>query len=313
MPQSFFILSKENLELATDEVIAIAKSYDKYAKFDSYSNLLLIQSKTPWYKIAQRATFVKTAGQIIEKMSNLFLQNSSVLKNSKTIACKIINLSSKKINTTEIVRVMGNMFTKFCKVRVSLADPDLTIYLVCTNFLSFLGFSTRIKKVSRPKKVVKCPVELDWKLSRVMINLAGLKENDVVCDPFCGTGTTLLEAESMGIHAIGIDFDKKMCEITKKNLAANGFNSQVINANFSSILKIKDKIDGIVTDLPYGMASKSSESPDKLIQKFVRIIPRDKKIAIMCKKGFENKIKLKPTKKYELYRHKSLSRTIMVK
>jgi len=302
MPQSFFILSKENLELATDEVIAIAKSYDKYAKFDSYFNLLLIQSKTPWYKIAQRATFVKTSGQIIEKMSNLFLQNSSVLKNSKTIACKIINLSSKKINSTEIVRVMGNMFIKFCQAKVSLEDPDLTIYLVCTNFLSFLGFSTRVKKV-----------ELDWKLSRVMINLAGLKENDVVCDPFCGTGTTLLEAESMGVHAIGIDFDKKMCEITKKNLAANGFNSQVINANFSSMLKIKDKIDGIVTDLPYGMASKSSESPDKLIQKFVRIIPRDKKIAIMCKKGFENKIKLKPTKKYELYRHKSLSRTIMVK
>ena len=31
-----------------------------------------------------------------------------------------------------------------------------------------------------------------------MINLTGLKEGDTICDPFCGTGTTLIEAESDG-------------------------------------------------------------------------------------------------------------------
>ena len=49
-----------------------------------------------------------------------------------------------------------------------------------------------------------------------MINLIGLKKGETVCDPFCGTGTTLLEAESMGIHGIGLDFDEKMVEITKR-------------------------------------------------------------------------------------------------
>ena len=49
-----------------------------------------------------------------------------------------------------------------------------------------------------------------------MINLTGLKKGETVCDPFCGTGTTLLEAESMGIHGIGLDFDEKMCEISKE-------------------------------------------------------------------------------------------------
>jgi len=32
MPKSFFVLSKENLELAKDEIIAIAKTYDRYYK-----------------------------------------------------------------------------------------------------------------------------------------------------------------------------------------------------------------------------------------------------------------------------------------
>ena len=66
-----------------------------------------------------------------------------------------------------------------------------------------------LKKKARPKKIKSFPHELDWKLTRVMINLTGLKEGETVCDPFCGTGTTLLEAESMGIHAVGLDFDEK--------------------------------------------------------------------------------------------------------
>ncbi len=32
MPESFFILSKDYLELAIDEVVAIVKMYDRFAK-----------------------------------------------------------------------------------------------------------------------------------------------------------------------------------------------------------------------------------------------------------------------------------------
>jgi len=146
-----------------------------------------------------------------------------------------------------------------------------------------------------------------------MINLIGLKEGETVCDPFCGTGTTLLEAESMGIHAIGLDFDEKMYNISKENLDVNGYKSKIIKADFSQLTKMTDKFDGIVTDLPYGTASKSSENPEELMKKFVSILPKRKKIAIMCKKGFEKKLKFNPIKKYEIYRHKSLTRTILIK
>ena len=146
-----------------------------------------------------------------------------------------------------------------------------------------------------------------------MINLAGLKEGETVCDPFCGTGTTLLEAESMGIHSIGIDFDEKMYEISKENIKANGFNSKIFKADFSQINEFSDIIDGIVTDLPYGRASKSSDIPEKVLQKFLSIMPRKKKFAIMCKKGLEPNLNFEATKRYDIYRHKSLTRTILVK
>jgi len=77
MPESFFVLSQENLELAKDEIIAIAKTYNRFSKVKSFANLIIIQSKTPWEIIAKRAAFVKTAGQVLKKMSNLFLDDKT--------------------------------------------------------------------------------------------------------------------------------------------------------------------------------------------------------------------------------------------
>ncbi|MGH1521549.1 MAG: TRM11 family SAM-dependent methyltransferase [Nitrosopumilus sp.] len=315
MPESFFVLSKEYLEIATDEVIAIAKMYDRFSKIKVISNLIIIQSKTNWDEITKRATFVKTSGQILRKMSGLFLDedNFEVLKNAKTFVCRIINLSSNQFSIPELENSMGDMISKFSHAKVELENPDITVYLIFTDKENFFGFSKQMKGKIKTRKIINHPHELDWKLTRLMINLIGLKKGETVCDPFCGTGTTLLEAESMGIKAIGLDFDDKMCEISKKNLRANKYNSQVLKADFQELVKISEQFDGIVTDMPYGRASKTSDNPEKILKKFFSILPKRKKIAVMYKKELEKDLKLKGLKKYEIYRHKSLTRTILIK
>jgi len=313
MPESFFIVSKEYLELAVDEVVTLAKMYDRFSKIKTISNLIIIQSKTPWEKIACRATFVKTAGQLIRKMSNVFFdeKNYSILFGARSFMCKAINLSAKQVDIPEIERSLGSMVVTFCNATVSLDSPDVVIYLIFTDEENFFGFSRGSAEPARPKKAVKFHHELDWKLTRAMINLAKIREGETVCDPFCGTGSTLLEAQSMGINAVGIDFDKKMCQISQKNLKANKFDLPVFNQNWDYMLQLK--YDGIVTDLPYGTASRVSEPPQKMMQSFISKMPKKKKFAIMCKKGMEDNIKIKLTKKYEIYRHKSLTRMILVK
>ena len=315
MPESFFILSKDNLELAIDEIIALSKMYDRFSKVKIISNLLIIQSKINWEKITRRASFVKTSGQILRKMSGLFLdeENLGVLKNAKTFVCRIINLSSNQFNIPELESSMGDMISKFSHAKVKLEDPDITVYLIFTDEENFFGFSKRANEVNRPEKITKYPHELDWKLTRVMINLIGMKEGETVCDPFCGTGTTLLEAESMGIHGIGFDFNEKMCMISKENLKVNGYKSKVFNSDFQELTKISQDFDGIVTDLPYGRSSKVSEKPEEILKRFFSILPRRKRIAIMYKKELDDKLRLKGLKKYEIYRHKSLTRTILIK
>ena len=315
MPESFFVLSKDHQELAIDEIIAISKMYDRFSKSKIISNLVIIQSKTNWEKITKRASFVKTSGQILRKMSGLFLgeDNFEVLKNAKTFGCRIINLSSNQFDIPKLESSMGDMISKFSHAKAQLENPDIIVYLIFTDEENFFGFSKPIKDENRPTKTKNHPHELDWKLTRVMINLAGIKEGETLCDPFCGTGTTLLEAESMGIHGIGLDFDEKMCEMTKENLQTNGYKSRVFNSGFQELTKISGKFDGIVTDLPYGRASKVSEKPEKILKDFFSIMPKHKKIAIMYKRELDSNLKLKGLKKYEIYRHKSLTRTILIK
>jgi DNA methylase len=36
---------------------------------------------------------------------------------------------------------------------------------------------------------------------------------DIVLDPFCGSGTTLVQANELGIHAIGVDVSKFNCAV----------------------------------------------------------------------------------------------------
>ena len=248
-------------------------------------------------------------------MSGLFLdeENFQVLKNTQSFVCRVINLSTNQLNVLELEKSMGDMISKFTQAKVNLKNPEITVYLIFTNTESFFGFSEKYENKIRPKKVKKYPHELDWKLTRVMINLTGLKKGQTVCDPFCGTGTTLLESESMGINAIGIDFDEKMCNMTKENLKLNNFKSKILKSDFKELLKISNNFDAIVTDLTYGKSSKTSEKPEEILKRFISIVPKNKKIAIMFKKELDPKMKLKGLKKYHIYRHKSLTRTILIK
>lgn len=62
------------------------------------------------------------------------------------------------------------------------------------------------------------------------------KKGDLVLDPFCGSGTTLVAAEILGRNWIGIDISPTACEIATERIAR-----QRENKNTTDILQFQDK------------------------------------------------------------------------
>lgn len=55
------------------------------------------------------------------------------------------------------------------------------------------------------------------------------RENDLICDPFMGSGTTSVAAEKLNRRSIGFDISAEYLDIARKRLAKNGHNGHESN------------------------------------------------------------------------------------
>ena len=90
-----------------------------------------------------------------------------------------------------------------------------------------LGYSNELTDVwydihrlkHRSKRVPYHPCQLPEKLLERIILLT-TDPGDIILDPMCGTGTTLVVAKKLNRHFIGIDIDPIYVEISRKRLSA---------------------------------------------------------------------------------------------
>ena len=54
---------------------------------------------------------------------------------------------------------------------------------------------------------------------KLMTRLLAWLPGKSLCDPFMGSGTTLVAAKELGLRAVGIDINERYCEIAAKRLA----------------------------------------------------------------------------------------------
>ena len=87
-----------------------------------------------------------------------------------------------------------------------------------------------------------------------MCNIAEVKANHLVLDPFCGGGSILCEASIIGARVLGVDMNWKLLNGAKTNLIDQKTCDFSLLQGDSRHLPIKH-YDRIVTDPPYGRSS----------------------------------------------------------
>lgn len=88
-----------------------------------------------------------------------------------------------------------------------------------------------------------------FRLAKILINLLCLKKGTKIFDPFCGTGTFLVQGLASGFHVEGIDNDSELVEIAQENLLwAEGFidNKMSHHVRVGDAQESKFNADGVV-------------------------------------------------------------------
>ena len=86
--------------------------------------------------------------------------------------------------------------------------------LRCGGDVWFIPYETIQGEMEKGCHPAIFPVEL----AKRCIELAGIRKDTVVLDPFCGIGSTLLAARNLGVTGIGIDIDPVYCEQARRRL-----------------------------------------------------------------------------------------------
>ncbi len=110
------------------------------------------------------------------------------------------------------------------------------------------------------------------KLARMMINLAQVPASAIICDPFCGSGTILSEALTLGYrHVVGSDLSEKAVRDTKANLEWLIKTHEIKDAQIEfyhhdvrQLSAIVKSVDAIVTEPYLGPPIRGNERPDTI-------------------------------------------------
>jgi tRNA (guanine10-N2)-dimethyltransferase len=145
--------------------------------------------------------------------------------------------------------------------RVRLTDPDTDLYAFIVGGEVWWGrLVRRLKPVDfAPRDVGSRPfsrsIGIPARAARCLVNLSGVTSGQHLLDPFCGTGSILIEAAMLGANVYGSDIGWPLVGGTVRNLAHFGLEGRVERLDATRLDEWGRSFDAIVTDVPYGRSA----------------------------------------------------------
>jgi len=348
----FFLLSGENETLPAAELSAIleAENYqfklteklDQLVRLETDINTIeAVKRRAAYTRISALELFSCTAKEDMIAAAAASIDFQTVLRQGETFAVRIhrVREYSAKKETMQLESSIGKQILQSApNTCVDLKKPSKTFIGILTSGKLVLGVKlaeAQIKTFSerRPrKKPFFHPSAMPSKLARCMINLSHAKTGELLLDPFCGTGSTLIEASLISCRVLGVDAQRRMIVGSRRNLKHFGVDAEGLVMTDARGLPLKS-VDCVVTDPPYGRSASTLRSTTKALVEAVMLsvysllgkgqricialpirVNREGKTERMSEEvsGLVENLGFRLMESHEVYIHRTLTREVVV-
>jgi tRNA (guanine6-N2)-methyltransferase len=158
----------------------------------------------------------------------------------------------------------GALSEYYSNVKPKMNDFDINVRIDVVADNIIIGTQQNVDDLSKGRHFLRFrnAVTIKTNLAYAMIRCANIQPGDLVCDPFCGSGTILLEAldcyRDYRIKCVGMDVSRRSANGARDNALAEGFREDVIQfhccdaRNFRKHLE-EESVGAIVSNLPWGI------------------------------------------------------------
>ena len=337
----FFLVSGEHPTLPYAEIRAILESENiLYDELERLPQILRLNSSTSCVQeVSSRSSLTKVCclelfkckadkRSILRNVSDMLYDQ--FIDSGHTFAVRVsrVQRSSPHLNIEKLEGEIGRgVLNKKRGIKVRLSSPDKTFFGALTG-KSFV-FGLKLAEVA-PKPFYRRrgknrpffhPSALPPKLARCMVNLARPKADCVVLDPFCGSGSILIEAGLIGCRVLGSDVKDLMVKGSLLNMRFFGVEALGISVAEAGKLPFQ-RADRIVTDPPYGKSTTTlgytvREVASRFLSEGADILPDGGYVSMASPRnlgigGMGEDEGFEVIEKHLVYVHRSLTREIVI-
>lgn len=166
----------------------------------------------------------------------------------------------------------GAMSEFYNKLKPKMEDYDVCVRVDVVGHLVVVGTQLNVHDMSKERHFLKFrnAVTIKTNLAYAMVRTAAIKPGDRIADPFCGSGTLLLEALEIykkKIFCVGMDVSKRSADGARENALAENCGSHICDFVCSDARGLRrhlkdDSVDAIVTNLPWGVMTGHKDVSD---------------------------------------------------
>ena len=279
------LLAGDRADLGFHEVRSLLKLHNinfKISRLDS--NYVEVTTSCAVEDVVRALSHSSTVKSVIKELKRIRYTDSieDIIKSLKSIRWNFLEGRKFKVEVIKVgsfprllsspimAGLIGSAIVKYTNrmVKVDLKEPDVVVIVLIWRRGISIGYLVSVFRRGRfrlrtPKvRPFFHPSSLTPDVSLLLVNLAlgEARLKGTMLDPFCGSGSTLIEAALKGFYSVGVDINRDMCR------------GAIANLKFFQLYELADIVVGdacmlpfrseafchIATDPPYGRVSSTS-------------------------------------------------------